>query len=133
MSKSIFQIKYLSLIIWVFAIAIRLYGATTKAQPYDIGTFQAWGNHLLSVGPSLFFDNIWSDYLPLPILTFAIPTWIAQTLHLDFSLVFKLFHSFLELTLIFIISKSISLHRHFLTFLLPQSLVDVHIHMHAYT
>ena len=93
------------ILVWLLAIAIRVYGATTSAQPYDIGTFQAWGNHLLSVGPSHFFDKIWSDYLPLPILTFAIPTWIAQTLHLDFSLVFKLFHSFLELIIIFAISK----------------------------
>ena len=93
------------ILVWLLAIAIRVYGATTHAQPYDIGTFQAWGNHLLSVGPNHFFDNIWSDYLPLPILTFAIPTWIAQTLHLDFSLVFKLFHIFIELLLISFLPK----------------------------
>lgn len=110
--------RFFVLLIWVIAVALRLYGATTPAQTYDMGTFQAWGNHLLSVGSRNFFDNIWSDYLPLPILTFAIPTWIVQFFQLDFSLVFKLFHSFLELILIFIISKSILLHRYFLTFLL---------------
>jgi len=101
MFKKIWQNKYFTWGLLILAIGLRLYGSTTPAQSYDIGTFHAWGYHLLQVGPKHFYDNIWSDYLPLPILTFAIPAYLSQFFHLDFALVFKLFHSVIELILIF--------------------------------
>lgn len=88
------------------AIAIRLYGATTPAQLYDIGTFEAWSRSFWVHGPQLFFGSVWSDYLPLPILTFAPISWLADTFHSSFGLTFKLIHIFTELILIYFISKS---------------------------
>lgn len=118
MWQKIWQSKYFFWGILLLAITIRVYGTTTPAQSYDIGTYQAWGNHLLSVGSRHFFDNIWSDYLPLPILTFGVPTWFAQTFHLNFSLVFKLFHSLVEIILILALYKVAPLLRYPITLLL---------------
>lgn len=106
MFKKIWQSKYFFWTLIIFALAIRVYGMTTQAQPYDIGTYQAWGNHLLANGSLTFFDTIWSDYLPLPILTFAIPSYLSATFTLDFSLVFKLFNTLIELILIYLIGKN---------------------------
>lgn len=107
MSKLIFPIKYLGPIIWALAILIRLSGAATPAQPYDIGTFHAWANHIVSVGPRHFFDSIWSDYLPLPILTFGPIAWLTDLTGLSFGYVFKLVYSSLELILIYLLGRSL--------------------------
>ncbi len=84
----------------LLGLALRTYGVATPAQPYDIGTYQAWATHLLAVGPQNFFGSIWSDYLPLPILTFSLPLMLANLTSLDFALVFKTFHTLIELALI---------------------------------
>lgn len=91
----------------ILALLLRVYGLSVPAQPYDIGTYHSWGNHLINVGPQQFFGSIWSDYLPLPILTFSLPTLLASLTGLDFSLVFKLFHTLLELILILSITKTL--------------------------
>lgn len=87
-------------LVLLIGLGLRVYGVTQPAQPYDIATYHAWGNHLLAVGPQAFFGSIWSDYLPLPILSFSLPLLFSQFFSLDFALVFKSFHTLLELALI---------------------------------
>jgi 4-amino-4-deoxy-L-arabinose transferase-like glycosyltransferase len=103
---SVNKSRLLLLLIWFIAIAIRFYGVTTPAQPYDMGTFQAWGMHMLSVGPVHFYDHTWSDYLPFPLYIFAPIQILSTWLNLSFSLVFKFIFSLFELGLIFLISHS---------------------------
>lgn len=91
--------------VWILAIAIRLYGATTKGQFYDMGTFSAWSSAFWVFGPQNFFSSVWSDYLPLPILTFAPISVLSTLLSLPFELVFKLAHILLELVLLFFIFR----------------------------
>jgi 4-amino-4-deoxy-L-arabinose transferase-like glycosyltransferase len=100
--------RLVPIIIWLVAIAIRLYGATKPAQLYDIGTFEAWSRSFWTYGPKLFFGSVWSDYTPLPILSFAPISVIADLFHASFGTTFKLIHIFIELLLIFLISKTIS-------------------------
>lgn len=111
MFKRIFNRHTLSLSLIALALTLRLHALTTPAQPYDIGTYHAWGNHLLAVGPAQFFSTIWSDYLPLPILTFTLPTVLSQLTSLDFTFVFKLFHTLLELGLILALTLTLPLSR----------------------
>ncbi|MBP9670051.1 phospholipid carrier-dependent glycosyltransferase [Candidatus Woesebacteria bacterium] len=98
--------KIILLLIWVVAIAVRVYGATTPAQIYDIGTFEAWSRSFWVHGISNFFSTVWSDYLPLPILTFAPISLLADSLNANFGLTFKLVHIFIELVLIYFIARS---------------------------
>lgn len=100
MFKKISISKFFLPTLFLLGIIIRFYGLTTPAQPYDIATYQAWASHLLSVGPSSFFGSIWSDYLPLPIITFSLPLLISNAINLDFAIVFKAFHTIIELVLI---------------------------------
>lgn len=93
------------LTILLLGISLRLYGLSIPAQPYDIGTYHAWGNHILTVGPKQFFDSIWSDYLPLPILTFSIPALISHQINPNFGLVFKLLNTIYEIILAFSIAS----------------------------
>ncbi len=95
-------------LIWIIAIAIRLYGLTTPAQYYDIGTYESWSRNFWLQSPRLFFTNVWSDYLPLPILSFAPISLIADYFHLPFGLVFKFINSFIELVLIYFVTKSVA-------------------------
>ncbi|MBP9670423.1 phospholipid carrier-dependent glycosyltransferase [Candidatus Woesebacteria bacterium] len=107
MLKQIWQNKiYFLTLVWVTAILIRLYGLTIPAQYYDIGTYESWSRSFWLQSPSLFFSTVWSDYLPLPILTFAPISLVADFFHLPFGIVFKLLHIVLELILIFFIAKS---------------------------
>ena len=106
------------ILIWLIAIAIRLYGATTPAQIYDIGTFEAWSRSFWVHGPQAFFSSTWSDYLPLPILTFAPISLLSDFLHAPFGLVFKLLHSFLELILLYFIARFPILRSSYITILL---------------
>jgi Gpi18-like mannosyltransferase len=110
--------RLLVIIVWILAIFIRLYGASTPAQYYDIGTFEAWSRSFWTHGPRLFFDSVWSDYLPLPILTFAPISLISDLFHAPFALVFKLVHIFIELVLIIFISKSTTYNLRSITYLL---------------
>jgi len=109
MFRTIFSSRNLFYLTLVVALAVRIYGLTLPAQPYDIGTYHAWGSHLLSVGPQAFFGSIWSDYLPLPILTFALPTYLSQLFSLDFTLVFKVTNTLIELLLLALIIRSTGL------------------------
>lgn len=106
MLRTIFKTNYFLILLAIVALGVRLYGLTLPAQPYDIGTYHAWGLHLLSVGPQAFFDSIWSDYLPLPILTFAIPTYLSNLTTLDFTLIFKLFNTAIELVLLYLLVRT---------------------------
>lgn len=99
------KFTFFTVFIWLLAIALRLYGITTSPQYYDMATFQAWGAHMLAVGPVHFYDNTWSDYLPLPLYVFAPITLLTQWLGLNFGIVFKSVMSILELLLIFGITK----------------------------
>ena len=109
MFRTIFSSRNLFYLTLFVALAVRIYGLTLPAQPYDIGTYHAWGSHLLSVGPQAFFGSIWSDYLPLPILTFALPTYLSQLFSLDFTLVFKATNTLIELLLLALIIRSTGL------------------------
>ena len=97
--------KYLLSLTWLLAILVRIYLTTLPAQPYDIGTYQAWGNLMGKLGPVDFFASTWSDYLPLPIYLFAAISRLATFLHFTFPLVFKLFFSAIELGLIVWITR----------------------------
>ncbi len=99
MFKKISTSRVLIPLFLLIGICVRFYGFFTPAQPYDIVTYQAWANHLLSVGPQSFFGSIWSDYMPLPILSFSVPLLISNATNLDFTLVFKIFHTLLELSI----------------------------------
>lgn len=112
------QKRFLVISLWLIAIGIRIYGVTTPAQYYDMGTFQAWATHLLSVGQAHFYDHMWSDYLPLPLYLFAPIQLLSTWLHLSFSIVFKSVFSLLELGLIYAISKSSRLPSYFIALLL---------------
>jgi uncharacterized membrane protein len=118
MFRKIFNAQYLTPIVILGAITVRLYGLTLPAQPYDIGTYQAWGTHFLSVGPVSFFDTIWSDYLPLPIMSFAVPAYLSKVFALDFTLIFKATHTILELVLIYAVIKTTNLKNKLITALL---------------
>lgn len=106
MLRTIFKFNYIVILLAILALGVRLYGLTLPAQPYDIGTYQAWGSHLLAVGPQAFFGSIWSDYLPLPILTFSIPTYLSNLFSLDFTLVFKSFNTIIELALLYLLVRT---------------------------
>lgn len=98
--------KIFWVIIWIVAISIRFYGLNIKAQIYDMMTFEAWSRAFWIQGPVNFFANVWSDYLPLPILTFAPISLLSNLLHVPFEVVFKTIHILIELILIYFISKS---------------------------
>ena len=115
--------KLILSLVWIVALAIRLYGATTKAQPYDIGTFEAWSRSIWSSGPRAFFGSVWSDYMPLPILTFAPISLLANLVHAPFGLVFKLVHLTVELILIGLLPSSLVLPK-LLLFLSPALIGD---------
>ncbi|MEI8232147.1 MAG: phospholipid carrier-dependent glycosyltransferase [bacterium] len=111
--------KFILIVIWIIAIAIRIYGANTPAQYYDMGTFEAWSRSFWVHGPSSFFNSVWSDYLPLPILSFAPISLLSDFLHIPFSLVFKLLHLFVELILIYFVGRSLPRqHKLLISFLL---------------
>jgi predicted membrane-bound dolichyl-phosphate-mannose-protein mannosyltransferase len=93
----------ITIFIFLLGLGIRLYGTTTPAQIYDMPTFEAWSRLIWVHGPVEFFNKVWSDYTPLPILTFAPISLLADFLKMPFSLTFKLVHVFLELTLIMVI------------------------------
>lgn len=108
MFKNLWRSKsILTILIILTAVGVRLYGASTPAQLYDIGTFEAWSRSFWVHGPRAFFGAVWSDYLPLPILTFAPISWLADTFDASYGLTFKLVHILIELVLIFFIAKSI--------------------------
>jgi 4-amino-4-deoxy-L-arabinose transferase-like glycosyltransferase len=94
-----------SFTIWSLGILIRGYLIRQPAQYYDIATFNAWGNHLLSVGPAQFFASIWSDYLPLPILLTGAVTYLTNLFNLPFEFGFKLIISLIELLLIYALTR----------------------------
>lgn len=91
------------LFILLLAFCVRLYGVHQPAQVTDMNTFQAWGSHLLAVGPVHFFEDTWSDYLPLPLYFLAPISTFSTWTSLPFGLVFKSVVSLLELTLVFVI------------------------------
>ncbi|RLF04676.1 MAG: hypothetical protein DRJ64_06615, partial [Thermoprotei archaeon] len=92
--------KALPAIIWLLAIIIRIYLIFLPAQPYDIGTYSAWGRLMLEHGPRDFFTSTWSDYLPFPIYLFSFISWLSTVLNLSFTILFKSFFSIIELGLI---------------------------------
>jgi len=94
------------LLVWIVAIVVRIDGILTPPQYYDMATFEAWGSHMLQVGPAHFYLNTWSDYLPLPLYSFAPIVAFSQWLGLSFGIVFKSVMSLVELILIFMIVRS---------------------------
>lgn len=99
--------KFAIVITWIMALAIRIYGTSIPAQYYDMGTFEAWSRSFWVYGPVAFFSSVWSDYLPLPILSFAPISLLADFFHLSFSITFKIVHILMEFILIFFITRSI--------------------------
>lgn len=100
MWQKIWQNKFIILLI-LLAVTARIYAIFQPAQPYDMGTYQAWARLLPELGPTRFFATTWSDYLPLPIYLFSLLTPLAALLHLPFAIVFKSFFTLLELGLLF--------------------------------
>ena len=96
-------LQYLGYIVLIIAIAIRVFAITLPAQPYDIGTYSAWGRLILELGPTEFFASTWCDYLPLPVYLFALISHLSSYFSLSFSIVFKSFFTLIELGLIAVI------------------------------
>lgn len=90
-------------VFFLLAIALRVYGATVPAHPYDIATYESWSRLFWVHGPGNFFASVWSDYLPLPILTYAPISLLADYLSAPFGLTFKLVHITIELILIILL------------------------------
>jgi len=92
-------------LLFILGFLVRIYGATTPAQPYDIGTYHAWGLLMSERGPVDFFATVWSDYLPLPIFFCTLIASISRLLSLPFALLFKLTTSFVEFGLLALIYR----------------------------
>ncbi len=92
--------SWVMLVVLLLGLALRFYGVTTPAQYYDMNTFHAWALHMLRVGPANFYTGNWSDYLPLPLYSFAPISLLAQATGAPFGLVFKIVVSVLEVGLI---------------------------------
>lgn len=88
------------LVLWLLAIGLRFWAIGQPAHGHDINLFLSWGSHLLSVGPHNFFATVWTDYLPLPLLSLAPIVSLSRDINLPFALVFKTILSLLELLLI---------------------------------
>lgn len=105
MSKLSWQNKLIYLVVFL-GLALRVFSAFAPAQLYDIATFEAWSRSFWLHSPLSFFNSVWSDYTPLPILTFAPISLLADLFHAPFGLTFKFVHIALELILIYFIAKS---------------------------
>ncbi|MFH2019449.1 MAG: phospholipid carrier-dependent glycosyltransferase [bacterium] len=118
MWKNLFKLhsSKLFLILFILAVVVRVYGVFQPAQPYDIGTYGAWGNIMLDRGPSAFFSSTWSDYLPLPIYFCSFVVSLSNFFHLSFSLVFKLMVSLLEMGLLLAIWRVVKTPRKWFLF-----------------
>jgi len=103
MWQKIWQNKYRLFLF--LALSFKLYAIIQPAQPYDIGTYQAWGSLMLDQGPAQFFTSTWCDYLPLPVYLFSLLAWLARTFFLNFSVLFKTFFTLLEFGLLFWLSR----------------------------
>lgn len=96
-----------TLLLLALAILLRLFFSFKPAQPYDIGTFQAWGQNFLNLGPVKFYQKVWTDYLPLPIYFLAFIRHLASPTSLSFPLFFKFTLSLLDLVLIYFLVKNL--------------------------
>lgn len=108
-------------ILFLFAFALRLYGATYPAHPYDIATYESWSRLFWEHGPRDFFSSVWSDYLPLPILSYAPISLLADYFNAPFGLTFKLVHIILEMVLIILLFRATKSSRFLLLALLLYS------------
>jgi dolichyl-phosphate-mannose-protein mannosyltransferase len=90
----------------LLAIGFRIYAISLPAHPYDIDTFRAWGSHILKVGAPDFYQNIWSDYLPLPLYFTGFILYLSSLVNLPFELIFKSITSLLELGMIISIVRA---------------------------
>ena len=88
-----------------------------------MSTFSAWSQAWWRYGPHAFFTSVWSDYLPLPILSFAPLAPLAAWLNLPFEVVFKVTHSIVEMGLIALI-PGLSLAARSVLLLLPPLIGD---------
>ncbi len=101
-SKNWSRIK--TTLLLLLALILRVYLILQPGHPYDLTTFQIWGDKLLSLGPQRFFAQVWTDYLPLPIYLSSFIYQIAKLFHLSFALTFKIAISLLEVGLILLSS-----------------------------
>lgn len=52
-------------------VLLRLYLATWTSHNYDMATFTYWAKYMSIYSPALFYDKVWTDYLPLPLFGLA--------------------------------------------------------------
>ncbi len=101
MLKNLLKSNYLLPIFsFSLAISLRLVFIFLPAHPYDAATFEAWGSGVNELGSRLFYEKIWTDYLPLPIYFFGFIKKIADLFGQSFELILKLSLSLIELVII---------------------------------
>lgn len=117
------------IVLILLAVGLRAYFIVSPAHPYDIGTYQAWGEQMLSRGPQEFFTSTWSDYLPLPIYLTAAIVSLSHLTSLPFSLLFKSTLVLVELLLLLVLYHKQASSRSrllivLLLFLSPAAIID---------
>ncbi len=90
---------------FILAFAVRLFFVFKPGHSFDLNTFSAWGLNLLNLSGPGFLHQIWSDYLPLPLLFTKAIAFLTLKTHLSFILVWKLALSILELSLLWLIGS----------------------------
>ncbi len=87
------------------AFLIRLVFILLPGHQFDLNTFRAWGANLNLFSPTVFFQKVWSDYLPLPLLLTKVVFNLANFFHLPFALIWKSTLVCFELILLYTIAQ----------------------------
>ncbi len=107
------------LLFWLFlAFILRLFFIFKPGHWLDINTFAVWGFKLNQLSGFEFFNHVWSDYLPLPLLLTKFVAWLASNFNLPFSLIWKLTLVIFEILLLFLIAHFKPFSQSKLTYLL---------------
>lgn len=100
-----FRNNKLVLIALLAGISVRIFFAFLPGQPYDIAIFNTWARSILRLGPQLFYNEIWTDYLPLPLYFLAFIKKISLIINYDFQLTMKMTISLIEVLLILFLTS----------------------------
>lgn len=99
--------KNITLFVIFIGIALRFYFISFASHKYDMATFHSWAINLQKLGPANFYNQIWTDYLPLPLYLTVIAKYISILFKVSFPLAFKSLFTILELILLYILHINI--------------------------